>query len=467
MRRLPLLLIALLLALVLGVAILFPSGPPTLSDSGDGGQVRVTQVDTRSYPQVSIYAAVDDPAGGPRAGLSRSDFQIVEGGAPVDLTGFVGAGGSAISTALVIDRSLSMEDAGKIDGARAAADAFVDLLRPGDQAALISFNDEVRTLEPFTADRAELQSAIERLQPNGGTALYDSIVEGVDLLRGQPGRRALLVLTDGQDCRDLSDCPDEFGSSHSLGEAIDYATAAGQAVYVVGLGERGGRDNAGIDEDVLRRIATGTDGAYYYSPDATALADLYTTLAGSLQGEYRLTYVSPRPFYDGTRRDIRVTVAGVSAGAGYTELHLINVTSSPLVGAALLLPLLGLLLLPGLLAARRARDLPAPAGGPAPQLSEAPPVIVVAPAPARAPAAQIQRCASCATELRPGARFCGSCGATQPPTVAAPEGRRTFCDMCGRPLSPGAEHCTECGEPVIGAFGSRKTRSGAEDPNAK
>jgi Ca-activated chloride channel family protein len=379
--------------------------------------VRVTQVDTGAYPEVSLYTAVSDEAGGLRTDLARSDFQIMEDGAPVELTGFAGAGGSAISTAMVIDRSGSMEDANKMDGARRAATAFVGLLRPGDQAALIGFNSHVRTVEPFTADRAELDTAIERLRPDGGTALYDSVIAGVDLLRGQPGRRVLLVLTDGQDCRDLSDCPSDAGSSHSLAEAIDYAAAAGQAVYVVGLGERGGTSDSGIDEGVLKQIAAGTDGAYYYSPDAAALAGLYTSLAGSLQREYRLTYVSPRPFYDGTRRDIRVTAAGLSTAAGYTERHLINVTSSPLVGAALLLPLLGLLLLPRALARRRR----APGAGVAPmppraasQLGADPPVIVVDAAPAGSLAAAGASCASCAASLRPGARFCGRCGASQP-----------------------------------------------------
>jgi VWFA-related protein len=450
MRRVVLLLFSLLLVLLLGLALLLPASRS--AQAIPGGQVRVTQVDTSAYPQVSIFTAVDDPAGGPRANLSRADFQIREDGAPVDLTGFVGAGGSAISTALVVDRSGSMEDADKIEGARAAAEAFVQLLRPGDQAALISFNSQVQTVEPFTDDQGALRSAIDRLQPDGGTALYDGIVAGVDLLRDQPGRRALLVLTDGQDCREPGSCPVEFGSSHSLREAIDYATAAGQAVYVVGLGQPGGGD-AGVDEQVLRQIATETDGAYSYSPDAGALAALYTALAGDLQREYRLTYVSPRPFYDGTRRDIQVAVAGFSAGAGYTERHLINVSSSPLVGAALLIPLLGLLLLPGLLAARR-RDLPTSGAERelAPALAAGPPVIAEEPDPGG------RRCVSCDTPLRAGARFCGGCGTTQPvEEPAATPGRRTFCDMCGLPLLPGATFCSACGEHA------RMTRSGAAE----
>lgn len=461
MRRFSLLLLALVLGLLLTFALIVPIASQGQPLAGSG-PVRVTQVDTSTYPQVSIFAAVSDPAGAPRGDLSRADFQIVEDGAPVELTDFVGAGGSSISTALVIDRSLSMEDADKIAGARAAADAFVSMLRPGDQAALIGFNDRVRTLEPFTADQAELHAAIARLRPAGGTALYDSVIAGVDLLRDQPGRRALLVLTDGQDCRDIVSCPADAGSAHSLRDAIDYAAESGQAVYVIGLGDRSSGGDDGVDEGVLRQLASGTEGSYYYSPDAADLTDLYTALAGSLQGEYRLSYVSPRPFYDGTRRDIVVMVAGERAGAGCTERHLINVTSSPLVGAALLLPLLGLLLLPGWVAARRARGVAAGPAGSGGALPVAPEVIVVAPevAPAAATSSAGARCTGCDAPLRPGARFCGRCGASQPAPAPAAE-RRAFCDMCGRPLLPAAGFCTACGEPV------RQTQDWVEDASAR
>ncbi|NTW03599.1 MAG: VWA domain-containing protein, partial [Oscillochloris sp.] len=437
----------------LGLALFFPTIRTAQPDAADG-QVRISQVDTSAYPQVSLFAAVGNPSGQLRTDLSRADFQLLEDGVPVDLTGFVGSGGSAISTALVIDRSGSMDDAHKIEGAREAANAFVNLLRPGDHAALISFNDAVQVAEDFTDNQSGLHTAINRLRPDGGTALYDSIVEGVDLLREQPGRRVLLVLTDGQDCREPGACPITEGSSHSLDEAITYATEAGQAVYVVGLGERGGSRNDGLDEDVLRQIATGTSGSYFYSPDAAALADLYKSLAGNLQREYQLTYLSPRPFYDGTRRDIQITVDGITTGVGYTERHLINVTASPLVGAALLLPLLGLLFLPGLFASRRrsAGLMPAYAapGAASPQLDACPPVIVVTPEAVviSAPAASGQSCVSCAAPLRPGARFCGRCGVVQPALPSTTGERRMFCDMCGRPLLPGASFCAACGEPA-------------------
>ncbi len=422
MRSRSMLILAFLLVVGLGVGLLLfiRQPPPTSSVATD--RIVVTHVDTSAYPEVAIYVAVRGGTGDVRTDLVAEDFAIIEDGTPVRLSAFVGAGGSTIRTALVIDHSGSMDEGQKIRGARDAAQAFVAMMRLGDAVALIGFNDRVRVLEPFTADQSVLEAAIRRLRADGGTALYDSIVEGVDLLREQPGRRALVVLTDGQDCRDLDSCPNEAGSSHTLAEALEYASEANQPVMVIGLGERGSSGDDGIDERVLQRIATETRGSYAYSPDADALTDLYREIAGGLQSEYRLTYRSPRPFYDGTRRDIRVEVAGMQAVAGYTERHLISVTAHPLVGIVLCLPLLGLLLLPSWWQRRNG--------------AQASPVSTTIPAP---------HCVACDAPLRVGARFCGRCGAAQP--QAEPE-RRRFCDMCGRPLAPGSNECATCGEPV-------------------
>jgi hypothetical protein len=186
----------------------------------------------------------------------------------------------------------------------------------------------------------------------------------------------------------------------------------------VGLGERGSSGDDGIDEEVLRQIAETTGGRYFYAPRADELSVLYAGLAADVQQEYRLTYISPRPFYDGTQRDIRVSVGGLEVAGGYTERHLINVTSSPLVGVVLLLPLAGLLALPSLLRRRGARAAPAPLVGSYQPTGAAPVLMTSAgsatpPQPPAPAAAEIRRCAACDTPLRAGARFCSRCGAVQ------------------------------------------------------
>lgn len=392
---------------------------------------RVAQVDTSRYPDVTLYVSVTDAAGGPVAGMSQRAFSISEDGQPVTISEFAGGGAAPISAVLVIDRSQSMAEEDKLAGARDAAQAFVRQMRPGDQTAVIAFDTRPTLVQPFTGDVGQLDKAIRRITPGESTALYDSLIDGVDLLKGVQGRRALLLLTDGRDCV-RTPCINDPASRATLDEAIAHARQAGVAAQVIGLGDRDTADlSAGIDEPVLRRIAGESGGEYFYAPAADQLAELYQRLSADMQQEYRLTYRSPRPFYDGTRRDIRVSVSGAAPVAGgYVERHLIDVRSNPLVGFALLLPILAALLLPGRL--RRTRSGATPQSAP-----------VGAPAAAGADAlAGGGSCRACDRPLlRAEARFCSACGASQ----ADPPARRIFCDQCGRPIADGAHFCSICG----------------------
>ncbi len=428
------------LAVCLAWLAMLASLPAVVSAQTPASAVRVTQVDTSKYPEVTIYVAVNDAAGQPRSGLSLDDFRLTEDGVPVDITSFAG-GGYQINTALVIDRSGSMERVNKLEGAREAAHTFIDQMGPSDQTTVIAFNDRTQTLQPLTSEQDKLHDAIDRLRTNSGTALYDAVISGVDALRGVGGRRVLLVLTDGQDCRDVDPdvCPSYYGSNASLQEAIAYANRYEQPLYVVGLGDRRSPDSSesAIKEEVLQRFASETYGEYFYAPDANELAALYARLAGQVQDEYMLTYISPRPFYDGTRRDIQISVGAVTSSGGYLERHLINVDSDPLIGLLLLLPLVGLLLLPSAVQRVGGRGKPVMPAAPAESIPiedetsaaslpgsaavarrAAPPmaatdVTQVVPRAANQPPAQHAPavCANCGGPLRPGARFCGQCGA--------------------------------------------------------
>lgn len=427
MRRLSLLfLIIMLVTAASTFAVVRQSSDTPTAAHG----VRVTQVDTRNYPEITTYVAVTDADGTPQAGLTADQFALTEDGAPVAISGFSG-GGTPIAAALVLDRSYSMDDGDKIEGALDAAHAFVDAMRPTDQTALIGFSATPVLLNELTSTTADLHRTLDRVRLDDGTALYDAIIAGVDALEGASGRQVLVVLTDGQDCRDLAarNCPADYGSTASLQQAIDYAAAAGLPVYTIGLGS-----GSAIDQGVLQQIASDTYGDYFYAPDAGELAALYREIAGNVQAEYALTYTSPRPFYDGTRRDIGVQVGDLVSAGAYTERHLINVQSHPLVGVLLLLPLIGLLVLPVYLRRRSAAST-----------TPAAPTPNLAPPPAATPISE-----QLAGAL-PAGTVAGTVAGTGSIGVAMPAEAPNYCDQCGKPVRTGAKFCGGCGNRIGGA----------------
>src|SRR5207302_1939389 len=111
----------------------------------------------------------------------------------------------------------------------------------------LPFDEEVSKPEPFTADRRKLKGEIETLRPGGQTALFDATYTAVaTLLAAQrEGKRAVVVLTDGEDNR----------SHRRAQEAIKIAKKAGIPLHMIGLGRAGE-----IDEKIMQRMAAETGG---------------------------------------------------------------------------------------------------------------------------------------------------------------------------------------------------------------
>jgi VWFA-related protein len=315
----------------------------------------LAQIDTSKYPDITLYVSVRDRDGQIVGGLPEEAFKVTEDGAAVDIIAFTAGILSPISTVLTIDRSGSMNEENKMAGARSAATTFVELMRQHDKAALVIFNEAVMTIQPFTSDQAALKRQIQSVYPEGCTAWYDGVYHSVNLIATLEGRRSVILLSDGIDCRE--DWKYRLlgqGSSYTLDEAIQHARDAGIPVYTIGFGQRATQEvsGEGFDEVKLRRMASETGGQYHHAPDTDELKRLYQSLSVEMQKEYVLTYRSPRPTYDGTRRNIVVTIQqsgggpGVTTGGKYLEQHLINIRSDLRLFLALLLPLLFLLALP-------------------------------------------------------------------------------------------------------------------------
>ncbi len=182
------------------------------SDEVDEGDV--VRVDTQL---VSIPAVVTDSSGRPLAGLRPENFRITEDGQPQTIANF-GTAETPFEIALLLDTSGSTRD--DVALIRAAANSFIEALRPGDRVGILAFNTAqtvaepiaaVEVLSPLTDDREQLRAAIENLGASQGTPYYDALERVADnIFREQPkdevrGRRAVVALTDGVDSSSNSD----------------------------------------------------------------------------------------------------------------------------------------------------------------------------------------------------------------------------------------------------------------------
>jgi Ca-activated chloride channel family protein len=335
-----------LAGVALGLALSAGMAAPVLAQDAQGESytAQVVQVDTSNFPEVSVWVSVTDAQGNPVRTLPPSAFSLSENGQPVEIKQVYQAGEQGpVTTVLAIDRSGSMNDVGKLAAAKEAATAYVDLMRPEDSAGIVAFNTEVDVVQPITHDKAALDQAIDGITAYNDTAMYDALAASADLLKGVDGRRAIIVLSDGLDNR----------STHTAQDILATLDQIQVSVYAVGLGDPslGTSSTSGINEDSLRAIADKSHGTYTFEPDPAALSQLYAQTSQRLQNEYRLTYISPSPLYNGVRRDIQVQVSqgAVTTQTGYNPGGVLPETATSLpwpIFGALLAGLVVLLILP-------------------------------------------------------------------------------------------------------------------------
>ena len=151
---------------------------------------------------------------------------------------------------VAVDVSGSMKDA--MPQVKGAVKKFLTALRPSDRVTLIGFNDNVFTLARPAVDLATRLKAVDRLAPWGGTALYDVIVQAIEQLGRQTGRRVLVVFTDGEDL-----------NSHIALDAAERRLEASDAVlYPIGQGRA---PKVKELKTVLERLARKSGGRAFFS----------------------------------------------------------------------------------------------------------------------------------------------------------------------------------------------------------
>jgi Ca-activated chloride channel family protein len=254
---------------------------------------------------VSVFTTVTDAQRRLVPNLDQRDFEVFDNGKTQPLSFFVNET-QPITVIAMLDTSASMTGNAKL--LERAASEFVGSLLPNDRARVGAFNDIVEFSPRFTNDRDELTNAILDLNHGSGTRLYDALSASLEELQGIPGRRVILIFTDG----------DDTDSDISLKRVVERARAQEVMVYAIGLAARPDVGNKKVNEKPdagLKRLADETGGGYFELESKDDLVPTFTRVAQELHSQYVLGF-EPAAL-DGRmhKLEVRIRQAGMTARA--------------------------------------------------------------------------------------------------------------------------------------------------------
>ena len=262
------------------------------------------QVEKVSVDVVQITAVVTE-RGRFVSGLQQSQFKLLEDGVTQKI-GHFSSEGSPLEIVVAIDVSESMTQA--MPQLKNSVKKFLSALGPKDQVTITAFNDNMFTLTKRETNAQQRQRAVDRLTPWGGTALYDVIIRGVQQLSKQPGRRVLVVFSDGDD-----------RTSHSTIHAVEQAVRANDAtLFMVAIG-RGVREAA--LKSGIEKLVELSGGRSLFVERSEQLDEPFAEILEELSNQYIVGYESTNTKRNGGWREVKLEIPGtgyeVRARQGY------------------------------------------------------------------------------------------------------------------------------------------------------
>lgn len=292
-----------------------PSSPPAQDQNKDQeqGQGPTFKVDVNV---VNLYFNVKDKHGALVPDVKREDLQVLEDGKAEKIKYFNVSSEQPLTLGILIDCSGSQQMV--LPMTQQIASQFVkEVIRPKDEAFVISFDIQVELLQDFTNDTPRLQRALHKTRINTGggsygvpgigqgpvpvhdpkgTLLYDAIYLAADeKMKQEVGRKALIILTDGED----------QGSRTRIREAIEAAQKSDAIVYVIYEVDRGMFGGGGKGE--MRKIAEETGGRVVDVGDnEKKLKEAFDQISNELRSQYYIGYTPSNQKRDGTYRKVEV-----------------------------------------------------------------------------------------------------------------------------------------------------------------
>jgi VWFA-related protein len=295
----------IIVAATLSVSAQKPKASPTPPPVDDSQTVKIP------IRRVRLPITVTDKKGQFVAGLTKEDFVILEDKVPQAIETF--SDDLALTTPLYIAvlMDTSPSTAGKLKFQQESAMNFIQTVVKArkDRVLFGTFDDEITLLQDFTERLDLLDKAVYSVKKMGKqTALYDAVWQFCDeKMRSVPGRRVLLVVTDGEDTY----------SRASIRDAIDIAQRTETTIFAISTkagflgtvpGVEAGQVSDKKDRD-LQTLAEETGGFAFFTGDMLSLERSFSKISKELRAQYLVTYNPTNKEYDGTFRKIDVKLS--------------------------------------------------------------------------------------------------------------------------------------------------------------
>ena len=258
--------------------------------------------------RVRLPITVTDKKGQFVSGLTANDFLIFEDKVAQQIDSFTSEENNSLPLYVAVLMDTSPSTAGKLKFEQESAMNFIQtVVRPRkDRVLFATFDDQVTLRQDFT-DRLELlDRAVFAIKKTGSqTALYDAIWQFCDeKMRSAQGRRALVIITDGDDTYSRADINDAIDIAQRTETTIfAISTKAGLSAAVPGV-EAGQVKDKG--DKGLERLCDETGGIAFFTGDMLALERSFTKIAKELRSQYLITYRPTNNVYDGSYRRVEV-----------------------------------------------------------------------------------------------------------------------------------------------------------------
>ena len=279
-----------------------------VTEEKTGWNVSIVQQDLSSYPNVRLYLEITDDQGQVVENLDKKYFVLSEKQSSDEeylkqkITKATQLNQEeCLNISMVADVSGSMDY--NMDRVKDVMDNFLENVQfeVGDQIELSSFCDDFQIEEYFTSDRASLISRVNQLEADGGTKLYDSLIEAAQRAYLQEGARCVIAFTDG-----LDNC-----SASTEDDVIAYAKQYNVPIFIIGIGV----EDYDVYTETLRRIAEETGGFYRDVEDVSeSLEEVYNSIYRQQKEVYCVGYKTDAEISKAGTNNVHLYIKGEENG---------------------------------------------------------------------------------------------------------------------------------------------------------